>query len=573
MYREAYLARRLFIMIVGVTVALVAIWAQVIHLLVLGSSAPQVNAAPERLAPMGTIVDRHGHLLVLDAPVYRVYINGQNLSSTAVEAVANRLAEYGVPEETRARAVELLRAGKMAVVVVDTLEGAQSLENDLEAVVPDASLDWVWQELRWVRRYPNGPLAFHVLGYRNLQNPPLVQGGVHQYYMSFLSACQGLDPDQKRVAEPPGGYSPFFPSPFRCDLALTIDAAVQYLVERELDRAIETYQPSSGTIIVMNPEDGSILALASRPVYDPTNPYVPAEVALRGLQNRAVEITYEPGSVVKAITFAAAYDAGVIGENSTIQDQAELEYGHRVIRNSQGRGYGKVTPAVALAKSLNVATARVAIRMGPHRFYSYLSKFGFGRTTEVDMANEVGGQVRWPNTPKWSQVDLATNSFGQGLSVTPIQLLRAMAVLANGGWLVRPHVMKGYYRDDAYYEAIWPRGQRVIRPETARVVTQWLTGVTDELANLGQPPVPGVRVAGKTGTAEIADEEGYVTEDRNVTFVGYFPADNPRAIVLVMLEKPQTGPNDEAVRQLWAYNTAYPVFVRVAQAIMPYLEP
>ena len=573
MYRQAYLARRLFITIVGVTLFLMVIWAQVIHLLAASPVATQPEEVPHPKAPMGTIVDRRGHVLALDAPVYRLYIRGDLLTDTEREAVVTRLAAHGIPAQTRNQVGNVLRAGKMAVVVVDSLEKANSLKSDLRAIAPHTSIAWVWRETSWVRRYPNGPLAFHVLGYRNQQNPPKIQGGVHQHYADFLSTCEGLDPEHKEVAEPPGGYSPFFPSPFRCDLVLTIDIALQYVVEQELDWAMEAYHPYSGTIIVMNPNDGSILALASRPVYDPTNPYVPAQEAIKGLRNRAVAIHYEPGSVMKAITFAAAYDAGVIDEDSRIPDKAELVYGHGVIRNSQRRGYGLVTPAVALAKSLNVATAQVAIRLTPNKFYAYLDAFGFGHKTEVDMANEDAGRVRWPYTPRWSQLDLATNSFGQGISVTPIQLIRAVAAIANGGWLVHPHVMKGYYQRDTYYEVSWPPVRRVIQARTARVVTGWLMGVIDELTNLGQRPIPGVQAAGKTGTAEIANKQGYVTEDRNVTFVGYFPAQNPRAIVLVMLERPQKGPQGEKVPMLWAYNTAYPVFVRVAQAIMPYLEP
>lgn len=572
MYRQAYLARRLFIMIVAVTVAMCMIWLQVIHLEVTASrSTPGAAVAEARKpSPMGTIVDRHGYILAVDRPLYEVYIDGAVLTDAQKQRVVARLAELGIQPDTLRTVAGALDRDRVAGIPTTGKDEADNLEKALESLELTAARDWAWVDVRWVRHYPNGPLALHVLGYRNLNGD--IQGGVHEYYRDFLTFCNGLDPDHRHRAEVPGGVTPLFPSPFRCDLVLTVDAAVQYMVEQVLDRAMETYRPLSGTIIVMDPHDGALLALAIRPTYDPRRTYTSAQEALEGLKNRAIQTPYEPGSVIKAITFAAAYDAGVIREDTTIEDEAEFPYLKGVIRNSQGQGYGWVSPRVILAKSLNVATAKVAIRTGPDIFYRYLAAFGFGRPTEADLGHESKGIVHWPGREDWGMFDLATNAFGQGISVTPMQLIRAMAVLANEGMLVQPHALLGYYKQDTYFEVEWPPVRRVVRPETARVVTEWLTGVIDEMARLGQPTLSGIRVAGKTGTAEIAENGGYETEDRNVTFVGYLPAEDPRVVILVMLERPQTGPNDEPIAYLWAYNTAYPVFVQVAEAILPYLE-
>ncbi len=572
MYRQAYLARRLFIMIVAVTLVMCIIWLQVIHLEVTAIHArPGTTVAEAREAsPMGTVADRHGHVLAVDRPLYEVYVDGRVLTDDQKRMVVARLAELGAQPDTLRAVAEALDHDRVAGIPAGGREEADNLEKNLEDLDLTVTRDWAWVDVRWVRHYPNGPLALHVLGYRNLNGD--IQGGVHESYRDFLTSCRGLDPDHRHRAELPGGVSPLFPSPFRCDLVLTIDAVVQYTVEQVLDRAMETYRPHSGTVIVMDPHDGALLALAVRPVYDPRRTYTSAQEALEGLKNRAIQTSYEPGSVMKAITFATAYDADVIREDTTIEDEAEFPYLEGVIRNSQGQGYGRVSPRVILAKSLNVATAKVAIRTGPDIFYRYLAAFGFGRPTEADLGHESRGIVHWPGREDWGMFDLATNAFGQGISVTPMQLIRAMAVLANEGMLVQPHALLGYYKQDTYFEVEWPPVRRVVRPETARVVTDWLTGVIDEMARLGQPTLPGIRVAGKTGTAEIAENGGYGTEDRNVTFVGYFPAENPRVVILVMLERPQTGPDDEPVTYLWAYNTAYPVFVQVAEAILPYLE-
>lgn len=574
MYRQAYIARRLFVMIVLVLMAMAVIWLQVVRLQVTGAAQAEAPPRPEQpaLVPMGTVVDRNGRVLALDVPTYTLYIAANRLSEKQLPEVRGWLEAQGLGADTWAEVLRAREQGWPAAIPNISralVNAAREKQNELRErkISP-----WLWVDVHWKRYYPNGPLAFHVLGYRNQENPPRVQGGVHEYYKDFLAHCEGLNPEHREPAPLPGGVSPFFPSPFGCDLVLTIDAAIQYKVEQELDRAMETYEPRSATIIVMDPRDGSILALASRPVFDPTRTYEDPQEVGEALRNRSVSMMYEPGSVVKSITFAIAFDAGIIRENTRIKDEAELRYLEGIIRNSQGRGYGVVDPATILALSLNVATAKVAIRTGPDIFYRYFEAFGFGRPTEVDMANEYRGIVRWPGDRNWSYFDLATNSFGQGISVTPMQLIRAMAVLANGGYLVRPHVLQGYYQKDTYYRVEWPDRRRVIRSRTAKMVTQWLVGVVDEMANLGiRDRVRGVAAAGKTGTAEIAGREGYTEQDRNVTFVGYFPAENPKAIVLVMMERPQKGPGIDSVTWLWAYNTAYPTFVHVANAILPFL--
>ncbi len=572
--RQAYIGRRLFSMMVGVSLIMLVIWLQVIHLQVLGASRDErvvQDNSSSKLAPMGTIVDREGRVLALDVPYHVLYISPALLDDALLPDVRLWLEEQGLGDVWE----EVVRGydGKsdMPVAIPNVSRTVvEATRRKRVALSKSGIMPWLWVETRWVRDYPNRTLAFHVLGYRNRQIPPKVEGGVHAYYQDFLARCQGLDPDHKQVARLPGGTSPFFPSPFRCDLVLTIDVALQYAVERELVHAVEVYEPRSATAIVMDPRDGAILALASWPVFDPERVYTDPQEVAEAMRNRAVSMMYEPGSVVKAITFATAYDAGVIHENSRIHDEAQIEYAEGVIRNADGRGHGMVDPSTILALSLNVATARVAVQTGPDIFYPYLKRFGFGRPTEIDLANEYAGLVRWPNDVHWAYFDLATNAFGQGISVTPIQLIRAMAAIANGGMLVRPHVLRGYYKEDTYYEVEWPVERRVIRTKTSRVVTRWLTKAVESLAE-GGVRVPGVSVAGKTGTAEIAEEEGYTTQDRNVTFVGYFPAADPKVIVLVMMERPQKGPRGEPVAALWALNTAYPTFVRIANAILPYI--
>ncbi len=563
MVRQAYPARRLLVVIIGVMMALVFIWLQVVRWQILYAASQPTAPDNDDLPAMGTVVDRRGFLMAMDVPTYTLTVDTNIIRKDEVAEVRAWLLEQGFDP---AKVAEVnVGQGTIDFTGV-SFEQAQAARDIIAELWDQGRYPWLRVNPTWTRYFPNGPVAAHVLGFRNWSNVAL--GGVHARYADFLTTGRGLAPEWAEPASPPGGTSPMFPSPHRRDLALTIDVGVQYIAEKELARAVERYEALSGAVIIMDPRDGRIWALASYPTFDPNRFYAYDENAW---MNRAVSMIYEPGSVVKAVTFAAAYDAGIITETTKIRDEAMIMYGGRPIRNSQGRGYGDVTPAEILARSLNVATAKVAVELNTHLFYQYLDRFGFGKKTEVDLAGEERGLVRRPGDPLWSLFDLAANSYGQGIGVTPIQLIRAMAVIANGGRLVTPHVLKGYYLEDTYHEVSPPPGPRVIQKKTARVLTKWLAGVVDAITVPDR--VDNYRAAGKTGTAQVAvDGGGYSETDVNVTFVGYFPVEDPQVIILVFLERPQKGPWEAAPEQIWAYNTAYPTFVRIADAVAPLLD-
>lgn len=571
MYRETYLGRRLLWVMGGFSLAMMVVLLQILHVQIFMARAETrpYAASSTLLHPMGTIVDRSGYPLAYDVPEYELTVDG-SVITTERQLASMRLwlTQLGFEPGQVDATMQAVLHSQRATLKPLTDEQAQAVRARIAQARAEGRQPAVRLDVRWRRHYPHGYVAAHVLGFRNLSVPPRTQGGVHQVYQTFLETGRNLRPEHAHEADVPGGETPFFPSPFRRDLMLTLHLGVQYRVERELDRAIDRYEAVGGVAIVMDPNDGSIIALASRPTFDPNRFY---EYGADTWRDLAVEAHYEPGSVMKALTFAAAYDTGTIDENTRIEDKGALTYEGEVIYNSQRRAFGLVTPAEALAHSLNVVTAQVALWLGPAQFYQYLDAFGIGHKTEVDLANETEGIVHEPNKPDWSPFYLATNSFGQGISIPPIQLIRAMAVLANGGHQVRPHVLQGYYLKDTFYEVRWPRGRQVIRPETAQVVTHWLEGVVDVIKVYGQ--VRGIRVAGKTGTAQVPIPGGYSTDEQNTFFVGYYPAENPRLIILVFLEKPKKGPaiHGGGHADAWASNTAYPTFVRIADAINPIL--
>jgi cell division protein FtsI/penicillin-binding protein 2 len=294
------------------------------------------------------------------------------------------------------------------------------------------------------------------------------------------------------------------------------------------------------------------LALANVPSYDP-NHYAESPAELWG--NSAVRDSYEPGSVFKLVTMAAALDAGEITPDTVYPDSGELAIDGRTIHNADNKRYGDVTVRTALAKSINVVTARICLDMGAETFYRYVRQFGFGVPTEVDLSGEESGEVKEPGDIFWSRFDQATNSFGQALSVTSMQMTNAVAAIANGGTRYQPQVAKALVRDGQVHTLPPHVLGYPIKPKTAHTLTQMMVYSVDSASYAKF--VPGYRVAGKTGTAEISTVKGY-TQDTIMSFVGFLPAADPQLVILVKLEKPKRGGR-------WAEQVAVPVWAKVAQ--------
>jgi cell division protein FtsI/penicillin-binding protein 2 len=326
------------------------------------------------------------------------------------------------------------------------------------------------------------------------------------------------------------------------------------MVEEELEKAIVRYGAESGTIIVMEPQTGSILAMASYPSYDPDRfADTPAELFV----NPSVSAHYEPGSVFKIITMAAGLDAGIVAPQSTFYDSGSIEVGGRTIMNWDRQGHGLVTMTGVLAQSLNVGAAYVSTTLGRERFYTYVRRFGFGRITEVDLASEGPGRLRLPGDGEWHESDLGTNSFGQGLAVTPLQMITAVAAVANDGLMMKPHVVQKIV-DGQHVTPIQPVAvRRVISLQTAEQLTWMLVEAVQKETDLAA--VPGYKIAGKTGTAQVPIPGGYHPSWTIASFIGYAPPEDPAFIVLVKIDKPIVEP--------WGSKVAAPVFKAVAEQL------
>ncbi|MGH2418165.1 MAG: peptidoglycan D,D-transpeptidase FtsI family protein, partial [Candidatus Limnocylindria bacterium] len=358
------------------------------------------------------------------------------------------------------------------------------------------------------------------------------------------------------------------------DLRLTIDAGVQHLLEQAIFETYVTNGAAGATGVIMNAETGAILGMASYPSYD-ANQFATTNGEV--FSNPAVSRQYEPGSVMKAFTIAAALDAGAITTSDTFVDDNNLQVGGVRIQNADRGdfpyGHGSITPGQVLALSNNVGAAKIGLALGRARLYDAFRRFGFGTPTGIELAGEANGVIWDPDGPNASgDLTAAQNAFGQGLSLTAVQLAAGYASFANGGLLVIPHVVAGWTDPDGtYHVAEQPAAERVIRTETAATMVDLLTNAVDDgIAKRAQ--VPGYTVAGKTGTAQIAGPVPVPTEDGGTaerwqyipgwvdsSFVGLLPAGDTKLVTLILIHRPNgAGGPTMPERPEWAFADLMP---------------
>jgi cell division protein FtsI/penicillin-binding protein 2 len=306
----------------------------------------------------------------------------------------------------------------------------------------------------------------------------------------------------------------------------------------------------------MDPRTGEVLAMATHPRMDLNEFWNYDSLYTDGSQfNPAISVQYEPGSVFKILTMAAGIDTGVITPTTLYNDTGSIEVGEVVIQNWDRRPWGTQDMIGCLQHSLNVCHAWISTTLGTDMFYGYMERFGIGHTTGIDLGGEASGRLKVPGDLDWYPVDLGTNAFGQGVAVTPIQMLMAASALANEGHMVVPHVLYAMVREGRQVNIEPQFGGNPITAQTARTVSDMLAISLENEASLAL--VPGYRVAGKTGTAQIPVDGYYDKEHTNASFIGWGPVDAPRFIIYVWLERPSSS--------IWSNDTAAPLFAEIAQ--------
>jgi cell division protein FtsI/penicillin-binding protein 2 len=402
------------------------------------------------------------------------------------------------------------------------------------------------------RVYPEKELASNIIGFVNRKGFGF---GIEQHFNDLLAGeavamWVPTDPNE-------AGSMPYIPP--GDTLILTIDREIQAAVEQILDQALISSGAEAGTILVMDPKTGEMLAMASTPRLDLNEFWKYGQVFPGSTPfNKAIGEDYEPGSVFKVLTMAAALDSGTVTPESTFFDSGYIEVGGVGITNWDHGAYGWQTMQGCMQHSLNVCLASLAVQMGPTRFYSYMQAFGMGHLTGIDISGEVTGRLKEPGDDDWYDSDLGTNAFGQGVSATALQMITAISAIANDGRMMAPHVLRGYV-DKGYQYNIAPQVLGIpVSAKTAHDLTEMLAASLEEESS--NALVEGYRVAGKTGTAEIPTPSGYVLELTNASFVGWGPTDDPRFVVYVWLERPTTS--------RWGSEVAAPVFSEVVKRLV-----
>ncbi len=508
----------------------------------------------------GAILDRNGFPLVTGIDTFQIHVDreawelDEDNERFAVEQLSRLL---GVTEE-QVRAIVESGSGR------DTLLALNVPYSLGERVIADA-LPGVKVTPSNLRRYAEGGLASQLLGFVGRDNNGLA--GIEFDFDSVLSGQPGrVVFERDSLGNPiPFGARAIDPVQAGADIVLTIDRTLQRLAEEHLAVALANTRAAGGTILIMEPHTGDLLAMASAPTFDVTQlDLTSPPLDFSVFRNRAVTDLYEPGSTFKVITMAAALDANVVTPGTTFVDTGAIVVGARTIRNFDLSYHGQQTMTQVLQRSLNTGTAWVATTVGTDLFYWYVNQFGFGNATNAGFAGEANGIVKEPGNLFWSEVDLATNSFGQGISVTPLQMVRAYSAIANGGNLVRPRLIRAVITEHEVRAVTPVIERRVIREDTAKSLQRMMQAVVDGVD--GHPAqVVGWPIAGKSGTSDVAEDGNYLAGEFIASFTGFAPADDPRVVVLVKIDRPQ----GETEFDRFGGVVAAPVFSALMEDILP----
>ncbi len=550
---------------IALTLAGVTIVVQIIHILyspeaeTIRSYGRIYSGQMREFSPArGEIYDRKGQLLAGNKTVYETGVDltaEPDANEVAIAAQIYLGLDYGMVFNAITQPPE-----GIVYVVLDKFtpgEKVQAFEDFLETVKGTATaenLGAVYFQPHLERTYPENWLASNILGF--VDRNKWAYYGIEEKYNTLLAGTTVT----RWVPANPNDAQSLPDVPPGTTLILTIDREIQAATEEILDNALSTYGADSGVIVVADPKTGEILAMASTPRLNPNEYWTymdtfPGETPY----NRAVSQAYEPGSVVKILTMAAAIDKGVVRPETIYDDRTgTFEVGGITIYNWDNAAWGPQDMVGCLQHSLNVCLAWVATELGQQDFYAYMQNFGLGHVTGIDLAAENPGRLKLPQDSDWYPVDLGTNAFGQGVSATPIQMVMAATSIANNGQMVRPHVLKATVQNGIQRDLPVEVIGSPISPATAQTMNWMLSVSLENESSLSL--VPGYSIAGKTGTAQIPTENGYTIEKTNASFIGWGPVDDPQFLVYVWLEKPQTS--------IWGSETAAPVFKQLVQKLV-----
>jgi len=490
----------------------------------------------------GSLLDRSGNQLAASEDAATIYATPYQVKNPPY--AAKRLA--AILDLDKADVLESLTAdsGFSYVAQKVSLEQAGRIERlELEGIgeLPDSR-----------RTYPQGEMAGQVVGAVGSENQGLT--GLELGEESILSASDGERHIVRDALGDPIRLETVEEAEDGEDIQLTLDPQIQEKTERVLAEVGETYSPKGATAIVMDPRSAQVLAMANWPPVDPNDL---SNASNDDLVNKATAFNYEPGSTFKAFTVAAALQEKLVTPTSSFTLEPSIQVADRTIEDSHPRGTETMSVATILAHSSNVGAVTIGLEVGDEHFSRWIDRFGFGRPTGVQFPNEEQGIV--PSLDEYSGSTMGNLPIGQGLAVTPMQMMAGYAAIANGGILKQPQLIERI-GDEKVQE---PQGKRVIRPAVAAQVREMLEGVLAPGGTASEVSVPGYSLAGKTGTAEVAENGTYSKTKFVASFIGFAPADNPKFLAAVIVDQPQG--------DYYGGSVAGPAFGAIAGYSLPYL--
>jgi cell division protein FtsI/penicillin-binding protein 2 len=521
--------------------------------------AAQKNSTRQVIhARRGNILDARGEVLAMDRPTRTIFADGSHVNDP--DALAALAAPYlDIPQEELAKK---LRTDRKYVVLKHGLPEARYME--MFRGMREQRLRGLYSEQTAERVYPNGSLLGHVVGFLNHE-----RDGIQGVELAFNAYLEGQDGFRHTERDRTGREMVVYrglesPAKNGADVELTIDMALQAVLEEELDKAYQEMQPRSISGVLVRPSTGEILAMANRPHFDPNQP---GEFEDEAMKNRVIIDIVEPGSTFKIVAMAAALNEKHVTPETTIFcENGRYHFGGRVLRDVHP--YGTLTVHDIMVKSSNIGSSKLAQKVGEQSFYEYIRRFGFGERTGIDLPGEVRGIVHPPHN--WSKISITRIPMGHEVSVTPLQITMATAAIANRGKLMAPQIVRRVVAEDGeeLYRFQPTTVRQVVEPETADLVRAALADVVRPGGTARLAAVEGYSVGGKTGTAQRVDPEGGYTPGKYVvSFCGFLPSENPEFVGLIIVDDATT----LTVRNYGGL-VAAPIFSRVAERVARYLD-
>ncbi|MBF2066844.1 MAG: penicillin-binding protein 2 [Calothrix sp. C42_A2020_038] len=491
-------------------------------------SQQMVNLRP--YMPRRQVTDRNKNVLAIDRQVYTLFAHPK-LFNQPRHKVAEELAK--ILDQDASKLETRFASQGTGIVLHSAL--AEGLADQVVAL----RFNGIELRQRYVRYYPTQDLTSEVVGYVNLDRRG--QAGVEYSQEKLLErSVQKVSLSRAGNGALMPNYAPEgFPNFDDMSMELTIDTRLQRAARFALKNQMKRYNAKRGAVIVMDAYDGSLLAMVTQPTYNP-NEYSKADIAL--FRNWAVADLYEPGSTFKPLNVAIGLEAGIIKPDDTFRDSGTIQVGDRRIKNSEDKRYGRINITQILKYSSNIGMVQIIQRMRPSVYYGWLEKLGLGQGMETDLPFSVASQLKNQQEFISTPIEPATTSFGQGFSLTPLQLVQMTGALANGGKLVTPHVVKGLFDSNGqmHYTPARPEPRQIFSPLTTQKVVEMMETVVSTKGTGKEAQISGYRIAGKTGTAQKASSTGgYISGARITSFIGILPVESPRYVVLAIVDEPK----------------------------------